>query len=377
MLDVKDLFDAATEQVEPDVDAWHTQDGAHRRFRRNRRVGALVVVAALAATAGVIAVRTAEDHPRPRPAQTATPAPTTPAPRATGSPVPPPPLPPADVSFVDVRTGAARPLPRKVRSIANAQSFQVSPDGRMLAFLGGYSPAQIYVANIDGTHLRRVSTITAYSAGPPRWSPDSTRVVYAGELGNGETRLFVSTVASGDATQVTGTPPGELVSPFFTHDGTGILFSLQEIGASDLWVIPVAGGKGHLVLRNAAQASFSPGGDTIAYRPLPAECRHCYALLRPQSIVLADEHGRNARGLASWRGEPIFMLLTEPTPSWSPDGSRIAVEATVGPNYRGAGGGCDRVFVIDVTTHAMTDIGCGNTPSWFDDHTLIVAGYSR
>jgi hypothetical protein len=61
MPDVREVFEMATKQIEPDLGAWNEQDRRQRRAARNRKIGAYVVVAAIAVAAvtAVIANREA------------------------------------------------------------------------------------------------------------------------------------------------------------------------------------------------------------------------------------------------------------------------------------------------------------------------------
>ena len=59
---------------------------------------------------------------------------------------------PADVYFLDLRTGKTTDLPSGLRAIRNGNHFRMSPDGSMVAFDDGNT---IYVATIDGSHIRQ------------------------------------------------------------------------------------------------------------------------------------------------------------------------------------------------------------------------------
>ena len=63
MPELKEVFEMTTKQMEPDVDAWHRQEGRQRRSSRNKKIGALAVAAAigLAAVALIISMRVGQN----------------------------------------------------------------------------------------------------------------------------------------------------------------------------------------------------------------------------------------------------------------------------------------------------------------------------
>ena len=48
MTELDEVFEMTTKQMEPDQDSWNQQEGRQRRTVRNRKIGALVVAAAIA-----------------------------------------------------------------------------------------------------------------------------------------------------------------------------------------------------------------------------------------------------------------------------------------------------------------------------------------
>ena len=63
MPELKEVFDMVTNQTEPDLDSWNKQEERQRRTARDRKVGALVLVAAIAVAAAVVLIR-ADDGAR-------------------------------------------------------------------------------------------------------------------------------------------------------------------------------------------------------------------------------------------------------------------------------------------------------------------------
>jgi hypothetical protein len=53
-------------------------------------------------------------------------------------------------------------------------------------------------------------------------------------------------------------------------------------------------------------------------------------------------------------------------PAWSPDGTRLAVAWGDAPS---------RVRVVDVRSGAVSQLGCGRLPTWWDDQRLLIELY--
>jgi Tol biopolymer transport system component len=327
-------------------------DRFQERTSRNRRVGAAVVALAMSlALVGGAAVLTSD--PSDVVGGRATPSPEV----SLNEP---------DGALVDLRSGETTPLPKGLAvgaATGPVAAYRVSPDGTMLVFQGCcFPPALTYVANVDGTDVRRIATggLDAFGAS---WSPDGTQLVYQGRdastnnLGN----LFVVDVATERMRQITDIEPHTkgwwFMWPSFASDGNSILFHQprrQDDPSDqswDLWSVPVTGGEPVLVRRNAGFGMYSPDGRTLAYlSPLdPADATG-------SGLWLVNAGGGDPRQLVDQEG--IWW------PSWSPDGTRIAY-----------GVGTDEIHVVDVDTGESSRVAAGATAEWFDDHTLIVAPY--
>jgi Tol biopolymer transport system component len=152
-----------------------------------------------------------------------------------------------------------------------------SPDGTTVAFhgtpgmVGGTSQqAGVYLIEVDGSGLRKVSTTTGSGCGfdYPQWSPDGTRIAYYDGVDGGHSIRIANVDGS-----------GELV---FERGGTG----------EEYW------------------PRWSPDGSRIAFDRVVEIC--CNRV----RVVLADPDGANQVMLdhAPWTGG---------WPTWSPDGTMI------------------------------------------------------
>jgi hypothetical protein len=67
MPELREVFEMVTKQTEPDLNAWRDQEQRQRRTSRNRRMGALVIAAAIGLVAVVVVIRAADEGAGTRP----------------------------------------------------------------------------------------------------------------------------------------------------------------------------------------------------------------------------------------------------------------------------------------------------------------------
>ena len=245
------------------------------------------------------------------------------------SPSPSPPAGTASISelnFVDLATGAVSPLPGSIRSVPDVHSLQVSPDGSMFTFEAATEPGglrQVYVADVDGSNIRRISR-GAWQAIHPSWAPDGTRIVYEDHTPGRGVRISVVDVAGGSRTRVARLAVGATYAamPRFSADGTSILFTREGDQSIGLWLEALNGGPEGRVLGGAAFGSYSPDGGTLVYR---------HAGLMPGlqtgisffgDIVPPDGAHSGSFPMGFIYGVDDFDSPSA-MPLWSPDGSRV------------------------------------------------------
>ena len=312
------------------------------RKDRNRKVGALAVAAAVVAvTAVVAAIAIRPDNTQ----------------LGGNPPIHWPISPPGTGGFtVDLTTGKATPLPASIRD--GGQSYAVSPDHKLVAYGLNSFHSPLFLANMDGTGIRQITTQGSGAPGP-RWSPDGSKLVYqqlpsdpaSNALGN----LFIYDVRTGRSTQIThlnqSTRTGGwwFMFPSFmpTDRGPAVLFQ-EPRGTNpqvwDLWSVPVSGGTPVIVQKDAGWGAMNSGG-TLAYAtPVSAFTFNGGRLVVqtfPPSVRVAG---------------PIIWVR------WSPDGTRVACS--------GRGG----IYVLNVADGSTTKVvEGGSSPEWYDDNTLVVA----
>src|SRR5260370_5403968 len=156
----------------------------------------------------------------------------------------------------------------------------------------------------------------------PAWSPDGRELLYRGEVG-GTQKIFRKDLASGRDSQLTSGDLDEL-QPAWSPDGEHVAFvrahqpgmKLQpgdvfgEFLEGDVWMLDLASGKERKLVENAFNPAYSPDGKRIAVDASWAG---------PRRIWVLDSEGHNPQQVTTDTSEEVPHLA----PAWSPDGSKI------------------------------------------------------
>jgi Tol biopolymer transport system component len=344
MPELREVFEMVTKQTEPDTDSWHDQERRQRTRARNRKIGAIGVAAAIAILAVTFAIRVARDEGR-QPAIVPSPTPTQVEVIA----------PEVDSTF-NIKTGELTPMPRSIAR--EADWYALSPDGSTISYVAPSDDGnpQIFVANLDGTEIRRVTNERGgVSAGSwSAWSPDGSMIAYEGVGEAGVANLFVVDVSTGATTQVTFSTVADVFGTQFSPDGSALLYAGGDRGQG-VRLAPIDGGK-HTLLAgggrergDAGNGTFSPDGSMLSY----AFNETVGAF--PSGVWIAQPDGTDARQL-------IDVFLECRPGSWSPDARLLACWELNGA----------AVFLIDVETETSVMIAEAASAIWLDETTLLL-----
>ena len=192
-----------------------------------------------------------------------------------------------------------------------------SPDGTRIAFSSVRDwNREIYVMDADGGNPVNLTRDDAYDLGPA-WSPDGQRIAFERSGGGGRgPQIFVMNADGSGVERLTHDPQASWgLSPAWSPDGSSIACTCGQGADEGIFIMDPAGGGMRLVSPEGqfagGQPSWSPDGAWIAY-VVPdldkVDVSHLW-------VMAAD--GSGARQLT-------FAEAWDETPTWSPDGTRIA-----------------------------------------------------
>jgi Tol biopolymer transport system component len=227
-----------------------------------------------------------------------------------------------------------------------------SPDGELIAFASNRDGGGIFVVGTDGRGIRR---LTATRGDNPDWSPDGKELVF--ETGDGLRLISRDGKNERVLTRVQRTDKD--LWPEWSPDGRRIAFVHgSPAGAFVVYVVPRGGGKARRLLESALAPdhpdfsaltaseltpSWSPDGKRIAYDRGDG-----------QLVVVTIASGKRVPLDTAGAGAAF-------EPAWSPDGKQLAAQ-------------CDGTLcVVDLATGDLrTLLGDAGAPSWSPDGKQIV-----
>ncbi len=198
-----------------------------------------------------------------------------------------------------------------VRQVTNGSLFDgdpaISPDGTLVAFdrSGGPHPPTpaIFVMNMDGTHVARVTTPPASAKDGdtnPDFSPDGKRLAFVRDGA-----IYIVAIDGSGLRQVT--PASLLASrPQWSPDGSKILFGNSDTASADVGqnvhVVNVDG-SGLVALTSetspdrAADPTWSPDGSMIGFTRYRAELADHY-------VAIVVMHADGSKPIEIWHPAP-------------------------------------------------------------------------
>jgi TolB protein len=223
-------------------------------------------------------------------------------------------------------TGQTQILDGATAGFSSISSFaNWSPNGTKLVFngliKGSPDGADIYVINVDGTGLTRLTTDPADDSSPA-WSPDGTKIAFStirnrvpGEINY---EIYVMNADGSNQTRITNNTKFDH-SPNWSPDGTRIAFTSRRDDNFEVYVMNADGSNQTRLTFDGEQdsdAKWSPDGTKIAF--LSSRGGHFGEIwvMNPDGTGLVNL--TNADGFdmdPSWQSSSTPFVPSSPTPT--------------------------------------------------------------
>ena len=237
----------------------------------------------------------------------------------------------ATLNWVET-TGKTNTLPTRPEAY---QAVSVSPDGRWAAVDIDGANASIYLLDLDGTSMPRLTL--EWSNNAPFWTADSARVCFVSERG-GVSRFYCQAAESGSKPEpVTPARPALPGGASWAPDGRVLIFSeLSQASGWDLWTCAMGGEPG---VKSFLQTSFnelnprlSSDGHWVAYESNETGSPEVYVQPFPgpgRKERISSDGGtqplwaRKGHELFYRNGDAIMGVAIKPSPSFSATQPRV------------------------------------------------------
>jgi len=244
-----------------------------------------------------------------------------------------------------------------------------APDhrGQVLFVSNRDGNAEIYVLDIDTRNAHNLSRSEAWDSGPA-WSRDGEKIVFSSQR-TGNPEIFIMNADGSGLEQITHDPARD-IDPTWSPDGQHIAFVSDRVSDWNIYVMDADGKNVHSLedieaawrlenrFGNNQTPSWSPDGQKIAFSSYRDGNWVVYTI---------NVDGTNLQRLTDTRRRYL-------APAWSPDGREIAfVSDRLRPNFEiyrmDASGG----NVRQLTHNDISD----TIPTWTPDGNYLVFESSR
>ncbi|MGN6506672.1 MAG: TolB family protein [Tepidisphaeraceae bacterium] len=242
----------------------------------------------------------------------------------------------------------------------------VSADGRDIVFSStrNSETTDIYMQHTNGQAVTQLTSDVADDAFPC-FSPDGQKIAFASNR-SGSWDIYTMDRTGKNITQITSGPTHDM-HPSFSPDGTRIAYcSLNGRGQWELWIVNLQTSERRQI-GYGLFPNWSPdkSHDVIAFQRARNRGGRWFSVW---TCDLVDGEARSITEVA------VSTNAAAVSPSWSPDGSKLAFATIVSPNAVDAHGkstGQQDIWTINADgtgRHRLTDgRGINTSPFWAKD----------
>jgi Tol biopolymer transport system component len=246
---------------------------------------------------------------------------------------------------------------------------RVDPTGKWICFASTRHSErpEIYLQRVDGTSVTQLTSDPSENA-QPCFSPDGRSIAFCSTRA-GSWDLYVMDIDGRNVTQVTSGPSQDM-HPTFSPDGTRLAYcSFGGRSAQwEIWTINLTTRERKMVAYGLFP-SWSPDktGDRLAFQRARQRGSRWFSLW---TLDLVDGEARRITEVAVSSNAAII------SPSWSPDGRRLAFSTVVDPaqTIKGRPRGQQDVWIVDADGGNRLRLTDGTStclsPCWASDNRV-------
>lgn len=215
-------------------------------------------------------------------------------------------------------------------TIGDAAEPAWAPDSRRIAFVSGRTDPSGDVFVLDGTRVVPVATDPDRAERQPVWR--DTQVVHTTIAADRTEDVWSTDPAGGDRRDLTGRPGLDEDAPAYSPDGLRLAYSAGQPGGGERIVLADADGRNPRTIAplgtvdgdRDTDPAWSPDGTMLAFARQPADGESPSRVLL---VRIADSVQVGELPI------PRHLRGHDAEPSWSPDGTRLAVSRIAEPFF--------------------------------------------
>lgn len=203
-----------------------------------------------------------------------------------------------DIQLWAVAADGSSEPERVLQGDENSFAGQWSPDGRSLLFASDRDSFGIYVANADGTDIRKIIDEPRYA--DAAWSPDSQLIAFTDDV-DGDWGLS-AVAADGSGLRLVHRSDAAILIPDWSPDGKTLIYESHQDGDGEVYSVSLDGTNERNLTRNPG-GQDAMGGPTVA-----PDGRIIYAAAANQSTAF-NAVVRERLGVASLIVQSLLLAI--------------------------------------------------------------------
>jgi Tol biopolymer transport system component len=166
----------------------------------------------------------------------------------------------SEIRYVDAKGNNAQHFMADAGKILGLMRF--APDGKRVAYVRlpddqtEFPPAELWLANADGTNAHQLAGVDGGHGLPPVWSPDSPKIAFAGRAQPDDPNSMELALYDLGTSRLSASGLSLQTPPVWAPDGTKVYFTRAIDDRMELWFYEISTGKAGMLLEDACCAGW-------------------------------------------------------------------------------------------------------------------------